>query len=112
MPASEGHPLAPRATFATIDPVANTRFQIRDTVTGEHGVDGWSDDSPAHFSDFIWTEGNFACDCNRGLFLDRALGRDESEWPCGDARFELDWVEVDGVRIIENGAPTEAAHDD
>jgi hypothetical protein len=42
---------------------------LRDTVSGDTRI--WetvvSDDGA--FSDFIWSEGNFSCDCNRCLFL-------------------------------------------
>jgi peptide methionine sulfoxide reductase MsrB len=35
--------------------------------------------------DYQWTEGNYACDCNRSLFL---LGH-KVESQCGDNRFHL-----------------------
>ena len=36
---------------------------------------------------FIWEEGNFACDCNRGNFFARAGGEFDLDSPCGDERF-------------------------
>ncbi|MDQ3565656.1 MAG: hypothetical protein M3436_16595 [Pseudomonadota bacterium] len=30
-------------------------------------------------NEFIWTEGNYACECNRALFIARAGGEDELE---------------------------------
>ncbi len=31
---------------------------------------------------FIWEDGNYACDCNRGLFFDRAGNDEEREHEC------------------------------
>jgi hypothetical protein len=35
--------------------------------------------------EFIWTEGNYACDCNRSLFIQRYCNPEFPELPCGDA---------------------------
>lgn len=48
---------------------------------------------------WLWTEGNFACDCNRSIFL---LGRDVSDTlPCngGEPTIELVELVVDGERL-------------
>lgn len=38
-----------------------------------------------HPNVFGWSEGNYACDCNRHLFFARAGGREaEDDQPCGD----------------------------
>jgi len=37
--------------------------------------------------DFWWTEGNGACDCNRGDFFERAGGNEDADEPCGDSRY-------------------------
>jgi hypothetical protein len=71
---------------------------LLDTVTGErrtyatweslHGGEG--------FSDFIWTEGNYSCDCNRYLFFQYAIGAcpedvmDDAK--CGDGRFRVESI--------------------
>lgn len=44
---------------------------------------------PAHSAEFMWTEGNNACDCNRRLYIWRQDGVstddiDARENPCGD----------------------------
>lgn len=39
------------------------------------------DDFTSHDVYFMWEDGNYACDCNRSLFL-RGLDFEES-WPCG-----------------------------
>lgn len=42
-------------------------------------------DSDEESLEFIWTEGNYACDCNRALFFARACGdADPSDRPCGE----------------------------
>jgi hypothetical protein len=49
----------------------------RDNIT-------WDDDH----SHFMWTDGNYGCDCNRHMMFQRAHG-DASDWdtPCGDERY-------------------------
>lgn len=61
---------------------------IRDNETGivrayEDAYLRWVED------DFIWTEGNFACDCNRGLFFARAVGEDGPDRACGSERYSV-----------------------
>lgn len=52
---------------------------------------------------YWWTEGNFACDCNRHLSWERAGGhepRDDEEMECGSTAFAtLYAVLPDGTRI-------------
>lgn len=78
------------------------RVKLRDTVAGAeawHEADYVSEADGQHF---LWTEGNFGCDCNRGLFFARAVGApDESPlWnvPCGETRFVV-------VEAVLNGDP-------
>ena len=56
------------------------RVLLRDTETGDEGLYEY-EVAPEHLEslDFLWTEGNGGCDCNRAMFLDRALGRIERE---------------------------------
>ena len=46
---------------------------LRDTVTGFEHVHSMVGSSAYEFGDpfaeFIWSEGNFSCDCNRSLFI-------------------------------------------
>lgn len=49
------------------------------------------------FQDSIWADGNFACDCNRYDFFERAGGREptdeESEdAPCGTTAFRIVYI--------------------
>ena len=40
---------------------------------------------PAESARFMWYEGNYSCDCNKLLFMARALGEPEpDDPPCGD----------------------------
>lgn len=46
---------------------------------------------------FMWTDGNYGCDCNRFLFFERALGHDPDFGdcpPCGEELYEAEvlWV--------------------
>jgi hypothetical protein len=71
---------------------------LRDTVTGDtrvHRDEGWWDvdgfTEQIAFSDFIWSDGNYACDCNRSLFL--WPDRTDKELPCSnDARIVIDKI--------------------
>ena len=56
-------------------------------------------------SEFIWIDGNFACDCNRGLFFANAAGEHDPDCDCGHERYRVPYallipggerVEIDG----------------
>lgn len=82
------------------------RLQVRDTVTGKTFIREEPCTEPT-FSDFAWTEGHMSCDCNRILYCEPTASERNSA-PCtGDRpgrvpRYVYDWVEWNGVRIIEN----------
>jgi len=79
------------------------KVAIRKNETGEirmvtdAGIE-WDDDSH-----FLWTDGNYACDCNRALFF---YGEDD-EYPCGETLFAALYAEMeDGSRIkLDDDAP-------
>jgi len=49
--------------------------------------------------EFIWTDGNYACDCNRYLFFQRAAGEAEDAGRiCGDGAYSI-------VQVVEDGVP-------
>jgi len=53
--------------------------EVREYIERDHD---WSD-----LDEYMWTDGNYGCDCNRALFFARAADEDETEaWeqPCGD----------------------------
>lgn len=72
------------------------RYQVRKVSTGETRIAEFENDN-ASTSDFWWLDGNMGCDCNRALTFEP-----ESDPPCGNGEYALDWVDLDGVRFIEN----------
>ena len=56
-------------------------------------------------SDYLWTDGNYSCDCNRELFFCRAAAEDEpEEHACGESRFAaLKAILPDGTEIEIDG---------
>lgn len=73
---------------------------------------GWDSDN----SDYIWADGNYACDCNRFLFFERATGK-EPEWdegPCGDSAYSVAIFDMTGKQLYaddswdSNGFPSMA----
>lgn len=81
---------------------------IRRNADGE--VRPYSLDSMAGFrGDFIWVDGNFACDCNRGMFFAQVGGvdtdsmsneEDEEAFPCGNERYSVRIIAVDDGREL------------
>lgn len=63
------------------------RVLLKHIPTGEvvevdHG-EVWGDSA-----DYLWTDGNWGCDCNRALLFARAKGLPEpAERPCGEDRY-------------------------
>ena len=64
---------------------------IRHNPTGEVRIakdhTGWYRND--EFSEFIWSEGNYSCDCNRCLFFKRVKDEDESDCECGDNEYSV-----------------------
>jgi hypothetical protein len=90
--------------------------RIRDNSTGEiHESDDTLMLEPGEErpGDFLWSEGNFACDCNRKILWGRYVGveyEDEEDadgnWtnltPCGDGGFSVQLVNpADGVALYD-----------
>lgn len=63
----------------------------------------WPDED--HFV-FMYTEGNYGCDCNRGLFFDRAAGfegnqgEDEGD-VCGSEKYSIPTASCEDGRVID-----------
>ncbi len=54
-----------------------------------------------HGSDYIWCDGNFACDCNRYLFFQRAANEDdEEEHDCGDSAYTVLSIKLDDGTVV------------
>jgi len=57
-------------------------------IRDHHTQAGWFG---GEFNDFIWSDGNYACDCNRALFFARAANEHENmrEPQCGDDAYQV-----------------------
>ena len=75
---------------------------IVDTVTNQ-GCTVEDDFEDADHALFMWTEGNYACDCNRRLFMARAGVpgyHKDNPTPCGD-KVRLVYLTADGADLLE-----------
>lgn len=59
-------------------------------------------------SDFIWSDGNYACDCNRHLFFERAGGVDPYDDPdhvsvCTDDKYSVRITNAAGDLLYQDG---------
>jgi len=70
-----------------------TRFSTSDLIEGdEKGIP----------SLYIYQDGNFSCDCNRGLFFGRSVGIEpDEETCCGDDRYSLNVYSIGGEIIYK-----------
>lgn len=62
--------------------------EIRDNATGvvrEYETKTFLDDDDGQPHAFIWSDGNYACDCNRGLFF----GLADLDVKCSDGAFSV-----------------------
>lgn len=86
-------------TKASVAPSAGYSVVIRNNLTGEsraiHQDDAWSDST-----DYLWGEGNYACDCNRALFFFNWEVEAENRW-CGHERFTIPTIILSDGTIIE-----------
>ena len=86
------------------------RVTIRDTATGEErtyeeDAPDWKPDDyhPGGFSDYIWREGNYSCDCNRGNFFTAANGEESRDEECGHSRYRVRILDADtGALLYED----------
>lgn len=64
-------------------------IEIAKKETGEvrHYRDEFFDCSAESASEFLWTEGNYSCDCNRALFFARANGEPDPLVECGEVAY-------------------------
>jgi hypothetical protein len=69
---------------------------LKNTETGEEHLNKMDLDWH-EASDFLWSEGNFACDCNRGNFFAEAAGEeDPPDHKCGSELYEVWITDKDG----------------
>lgn len=78
----------------------NAVAHITDTQTGE------TRQQPAEFTGlhhaYLWSEGNYSCDCNRGMFFAHAAGEQDPNRSCGDERYKVKIVGNDGTLLYED----------
>ncbi len=60
-------------------------------------------DKYGHNQRWQWTEGNYGCDCNRGLFWAVAGGEDDLKVSCGETKFRVRVV-LGNDEILNEGA--------
>ncbi len=79
---------------------------LYDPATGLRGIETYEvEDEYAESQEFLWTDGNYGCDCNRRLFLARLNGLAEP-WggdQCGDSII-LESLTVGGVVVAREKA--------
>lgn len=58
----------------------------------------WDDE----MDDYLWTEGNYGCDCNRASFFAEA-GKEEGaeDFPCGEGAYSIPYLELPDGRKVE-----------
>ncbi len=69
----------------------NYEIYLKDVLTGEVRAIPfeWNNFHPDGADErvlWIWEQGNYSCDCNRGSYF---YPDDATEWSCGDSRFNL-----------------------
>lgn len=82
---------------------------IRNNVSGEVRLNrSWMGDEP-HMQwedgdDFLWSDGNYGCDCNRAHFFGRAAegGDFDAECGCGDFRYSVRITDLAGALLYED----------
>jgi hypothetical protein len=56
-------------------------------------------------SAYMWTDGNYGCDCNRAILFEEAIGNeiDDSaiDLPCGEERYTCLYAELEDESRIE-----------
>jgi hypothetical protein len=60
----------------------------------------WPDDE--ELADYMWSEGNYACDCNRHLFFVFSGGEEDDDRPCGDGAYSVRLTDESGNTLYED----------
>lgn len=64
----------------------NSTGEVREYYSNHEILEG----AATHPSTFIWTDGNYACDCNRHLFFTNHEGEDDC--CCGEGAYSVNLV--------------------
>lgn len=76
------------------------RVAIRRNSDGRIHVSRWHDyEYDLAGLEFLWSEGNMACDCNLHEEFERVSNpeREEDDFGCGDSAYDVVRFEIDGV---------------
>lgn len=87
-------PASPKLFGVPIVGDIKVKITITKIETGEiaTSVESYHD---FRLADFMWSEGNYSCDCNRELFFARWRGEEEpAEHCCSEDRFNAEWEQV------------------
>lgn len=72
---------------------------IVDSVTGKQATYGDEFENEG-VAEFLWSGGNYSCDCNRALFLSRETGDESIDCDCGDGRFAVKIIRTDTKQVV------------
>ena len=74
-------------TMMTEIPVVIKIMRARDRVIREYYATEYEHDGV--WNSFIWTDGNYGCDCNRHLFFERAAGHEaiNEDYDCSTGKY-------------------------
>lgn len=82
--------------------------KITDTMTGVTRDATWPEyawgDEKDGVYDYLWSEGNYSCDCNRGMFFAQAAGEPDPDMICGESRYAVKILSEDGSAILYEDA--------
>jgi hypothetical protein len=78
---------------------------LRNNETGEVRV--YREDSVWNgTNEFMWSEGNFSCDCNRAMMFQRAIDEEQTwDHDCGDQGYSVLRIVLPDGREVYNGDP-------
>jgi hypothetical protein len=65
--------------------------------------------SVGFYGDFVWSDGDYSCDCNRGIFFCSVAGEDDSNRKCGDTAYSVKITANDGGRVLYEDDGIQAA---
>lgn len=73
--------------------------EVATGITAIHAAEEWNE--------FIWTDGNYACDCNRWIFHRRASGEDPDidDSTCGEGAFIIHVTDESGNVLYSERKP-------
>lgn len=86
---------------------AGYKVLIRNNETGEERFVDFTVPWEEHHN-YLWTEGNYGCDCNRHLFFERAIGVEPDDEKCGDEKYSALYALLpDGTQEPLDDAPND-----